>query len=271
LSSRSWTYVGNAIAVADRPFGLVFRPTAVYNPNTKLYVLWWNWYNSTGNYYAAATGPTPAGPFKLQVDAVNVTRKKGGDFHLFVDDDGTGYVIYSWDYWINIDQLTPDFLHSTTKATPNFPEYFVEAPNLFKRNGIYYALFDHCCCYCVQGSGIIVHTATHPLGPYTAQAGGDLCCVPSLQANFSDHPPTPGQGCQYADPKTTSTTRSQQNFVIQVDTPTGIEYVWTGDRWMQAPDGIKGHEPQFWVPLQFDSDGRIEKVQWVDEFTIDVL
>ncbi len=41
-------------------------------------------------------------------------------------------------------------------------------------------------------------------------------------------------------------------------------------RWQQAPDGIKGHEPQYWTPLKFDDDGMIEKMQWVDEFTLDV-
>ena len=61
---------------------------------------------------------------------VNVTRGNSGDFDLFVDDDGTGYIVYSA-YWIvSIEQLTPDFLHSTGNvSTPNpFPDYFVEAP-----------------------------------------------------------------------------------------------------------------------------------------------
>jgi hypothetical protein len=41
-------------------------------------------------------------------------------------------------------------------------------------------------------------------------------------------------------------------------------------RWQQAPDRIKGHEPQFWVPLNFDENGKIGKIQWVDEFILDV-
>lgn len=39
---------------------------------------------------------------------------------------------------------------------------------------------------------------------------------------------------------------------------------------MQSPDGLKGHEPQFWAPLQFDAEGRIEEMQWVDKFVLDV-
>ena len=41
--------------------------------------------------------------------------------------------------------------------------------------------------------------------------------------------------------------RSQQNFVMEVPGSSGqSQFVWTGDRWQQAPDGIKGHEGQYW-------------------------
>eukprot|EP01120_Amphizonella_sp_Union-15-10_P005527 TRINITY_DN1640_c0_g2_i1.p1 TRINITY_DN1640_c0_g2~~TRINITY_DN1640_c0_g2_i1.p1 ORF type:complete len:372 (-),score=59.67 TRINITY_DN1640_c0_g2_i1:190-1305(-) len=270
LSSGSWTYVGNSILVKDRPAGVVFRPHAIFNPNTKLYVLWWNWQSQLGQFFAAAVSSKPEGPFGLVVDAVNVSRKEGGDFDLFIDDDGKGYVIYSWDFVIHIEELTQDLLHSTGRMSKIFPEYFVEAPVMFKRNGIYYAIFGHCCCYCEQGSGLFVHTSSSPLGPYIPQPGGNIACIPN--SHFSGELlPTPGQGCQYQNPSTTSVTRSQQNFVIQVDTPNGIEYVYTGDRWQQSPDGLKGHDPQFWVPLKFNQDGSIQKITWVDEFELDVL
>lgn len=32
-----------------------------------------------------------------------------------------------------------------------FPEYFIEAPALFYRAGLYYAVFGH--CWCVRGGG----------------------------------------------------------------------------------------------------------------------
>jgi hypothetical protein len=91
-----------------------------------------------------------------------------GDFDVLVDDDGNGYIVYSQNYYMSIEQLTPDFYHSTGKSYM-FQEYFVEAPIFMKRNNIYYALFGWCCCYCLQGSGILVHTANNPLGPYTLQ------------------------------------------------------------------------------------------------------
>ena len=39
----------------------------------------------------------------------------------------------------------------------------------FKRKGVYYAVFGHCCCFCMQGSGLFVYTASHPLGPWSRQ------------------------------------------------------------------------------------------------------
>jgi len=42
LSSGSWTRAGYAFALQDRPAGLIFRPDAIYNPNTGLWVLWYN-------------------------------------------------------------------------------------------------------------------------------------------------------------------------------------------------------------------------------------
>merc|ERR1712070_86815 len=34
LASGSWTFHRHAISVADRPTGILFRPDAIYNPNT---------------------------------------------------------------------------------------------------------------------------------------------------------------------------------------------------------------------------------------------
>lgn len=256
----------------------------IYNPINKVYVLWWNYVTPQGQYngYAAATSFSPEGPFTMRNKQVNVTRLHGGagDFTLFADDDGTGYLIYSAAYYISIEQLTPDYIYSTGRnATCNpggknpalFEDFFVEAPVMFKRKGIYYILYGHCCCYCYQGSGIIVHTAPHPLGPWKKQVGPDLGCSYNTTSSTLRAEPTPGQGCQYADPKQTATTRAQQNYVIEVDTPSGREYIWTGDRWQQSPDGLKGHDPQFWVPLQFNNDGSIQPVKWVDQFELDIL
>jgi hypothetical protein len=252
---------------------------------------------------------------------------------LFVDDDGTGYVLYSADFWITIEELTPDFLGVTGKMFDGFrgnqSEWGWEAPVMFKRQGLYYILAGPMCCFCYQGSGIRVYTATSPLGPYTYQ-GQDIACgaVSSRSSSSSiagagaaaaltaaaaaaavgvaaDGPiSTPSQGCLFYGSDQVSATRAQQNFVVEVKTSAGeTEYLWTGDRWMQvrpfppsfppslllslplslnpplppslpflaqSPDGLKGHEPQYWFPLTFDKEGVIGRVTWVDLFVLDV-
>eukprot|EP00026_Physarum_polycephalum_P008599 Phypoly_transcript_08687.p1 GENE.Phypoly_transcript_08687~~Phypoly_transcript_08687.p1 ORF type:complete len:298 (+),score=31.46 Phypoly_transcript_08687:195-1088(+) len=228
LSSGSWTYAGNAIRVEDRPAGIVFRPHLVYNPNTKLYVLVWNYDNNGRQLLAAATSHSPIGPFTLQTAQINLIMAQNvGDFALFVDDDGTGYIAYAANWLMHIEQLDFTFYGNTTNYGKNFTEFFVEAPVMFKRHGLYYVLFGYCCCYCEQGSGVMVHVAKHPLGPYT-KISGDLACVPT-EEDYEDFTgiPTPNEGCQYANPNKTSIARAQQNFVIEVATPHGTEYVST--------------------------------------------
>ena len=64
-----------------------------------------------------------------------------------------------------------------------------------------------CCCYCYQGSGLFVHTAPSPMGPWTLQATpvDDVSCQatsanPLFGGSLSPSAqwggePTPGQGC----------------------------------------------------------------------------
>lgn len=152
LTSGSWTRVGDAFPLAARPAGLIFRPDAIYNPNTGLWVLYYN-DAGNGNTYISSTSPSPAGPF-TGFARTNVTDKTwtGGDFHLFTDGND-GYIIWTGmsgqaglDHKIRISRLTRDFLGATSDApfmfNDNAPSTtFNEAPSIFQRNGVWYALF----------------------------------------------------------------------------------------------------------------------------------
>ena len=240
---------------------------------------------------------SPEGPFHLENPSMNLSRlcshdevcgaAQGGcgDFDIFVDPrDGAGYIAYGCNYYMSIEKLTSDFTNTApVPAGGNgnatvvggafngtmFPDYFVEAPAMFERNGVYYLLYGHCCCFCFQGSGVLVFRSSSPMGPWTRQAiGEDLACV----ANTSINPrSTPGQGCLYGGVNQVSVTHAQQNFVIRVRGADGNEtFVWTGDLWQQSPDGLKGHEGQYWSPLNFSSDGSIEPMHYVESFVLDV-
>ena len=192
-----------------------------------------------------------------------------------------------------IERLLPNMLDSEGTRYL-FSEYFVEAPALFFAHGLYYAVFAPCCCYCYQGSGAIVHTALHPLGPWTTL--GDVACIPTPSpaapqllpaggqraaflaaigvppADGVGAAPTPGQGCQYVNASTTSALRSQQSDIFQVDLAGGGKaWIWAGDRWQQSPDGLKAHDPQLWAPLVFNADKSLAPLRWVDNFTLAIV
>lgn len=115
LSSGSWEFVGHAMQCTQAPnCGILYRPHLVWNPNTNLYVLFWNYVNKAGKYAgdAAATAKSPAGPFTIASPLINTTYPTG-DFDVFVDKDGTGYMIYGDAHLNFIEKLTPDFLHGT--------------------------------------------------------------------------------------------------------------------------------------------------------------
>merc|ERR1712181_78064 len=100
-----------------------------------------------------------------------------------------------------------------------------------KRKGTYYILVGRNCCFCKAGSGVIVLTASSPMGPWT------------------EH----GQVGRYKNG--TSVSGAQQNFVFPVEGTKGtVDFVWTGDRWQSAPDHLKDHDLQTWLPLEWDDE-----------------
>jgi hypothetical protein len=79
LTSGSWTYVGNAINVTDRPAGMIYRPHVVYNPNTKMYVLMWEHTNfGVNGQLVVAASASPLGPFVVVNPVLNVTYGSSG-------------------------------------------------------------------------------------------------------------------------------------------------------------------------------------------------
>jgi beta-xylosidase len=322
LSSGSWERVGTAVQCQELPgCKILYRPHLVFNPNTNLWVLFVNYVSNGGGYggNAVYSAPSPEGPFTLRTRQMALSRlcpgpanpdgsacgaAQGGcgDFDVFVDDDGKGYIVYGCRHWNSIEPLTLDFYNSSPhgfNATgPEFafngtvfPDYFTEAPALFKRLDTYYMLYGHCCCFCYQGSGIMVYTAPAPMGPWVKQEGGDLACMKAGDEAQTLSPawaakrerkqfmfdvgvggvPTPGQGCLYNGSTDVSATHAQQNFVLRIpDKNDAEQFLWTGDLWQQSPDGLKGHEGQYWTLLQFDAAGRIGKVRHVDSVVLEI-
>ena len=242
-----WTYEGELLK--DQPTGVYTRPSVVFNPHTHKYVLWYNWFPKLWNgQNAVATSDTPVGPFTIVNPNVPVFGSRPGDGSLFVDDDGTGYYIYTAigeGYAVRVERLTPDYLGSVGKTSTILAKGS-EAPVLFRRNNLYYALCGPLCGDCLEGSTEQVLTATSPLGPYTPRS------------NINRRPEN---GAPIIP--------AQETWVARIPMAGEPLFIWMADRWGSCSDGVKGHDFQFWsVPLKFSPDGDILPIENIGRWDI---
>jgi hypothetical protein len=245
-----WTFEGELLKAP--PDGVYYRPYVAYNEHTRKYVLWYNWYPKLWEgQVGVATSDTPVGPFTIVNTHVALSQAKDhpGDGSLFVDEDNTAYFIYTTidqHHSIRVERLTPDFLSSTGQVS-GVLGVGCEAPSLFRRGANYYALFDTTCCFCTEGSGARVLVASNPMGPYRQLA--------NINRDAAGKPTIP----------------AQQTFVATIPTADGPAYLWMGDEWNSRPDGVKGHDLQYWgPPLRFAADGSILPLEKTPVWTIKV-
>ena len=270
-----WTYEGELLK--DQPRGVYTRPGVVFNPHTHKYVLWYNWFPKLWNgQTAVATSDTPVGPFTIVNPNVhvfgsrpgdtNIFGSRPGDGSLFVDDDGTGYYIYTSmgdGYAVRVERLKPDYLGPTGK-TSDILTKGSEAPVLFRRNNLYYALCGPLCPDCPEGSEVLVLTSTSPLGPFTARSN-----INRRSGNGAST--EPGQDILVASrfDEGAPIVPAQQTWVARIPTSEGPAFIWMGDRWESCPDGVKGHDFQSWsAPLKFSPDGDILPIKIVERWHI---
>jgi hypothetical protein len=379
----------------EKPEGVYYRPHVVYNRKTKKFILWYNWYPQLWNgQFGVAVSDRPAGPFKIINDKVAVKHSilGVGDLGVFVDDDGKAYLSYNTisRHKVSVELLNEDYTASTMQGSAFIAEH-CEAGSMFKRNGIYYLLTDYTCCFCTQGSGAQVFTASNPLGPYTFRQNinrypGEASAVlhdgflndnlfetlqPKQQqglevwlkkeksiSSITLHQFTGNRSGQCGEVNNPQTHQSilqhgfriqywqngtwrpvqstvaakhssqqitytiqfnriaterlkiqpefadtlhplfltevqlsnnvlpyrifktgsiankpivpaQQTFVMPLQTPSGMQYIWMGDLWGSASDNIKGHDYQFWSkPLEFYSDGSIKPLEWINSYQL---
>jgi hypothetical protein len=256
-----WTFEGELLK--SPPDGIHYCPSVVYNSRTHKYILWYNWYPRLWDgQVAVAVSDTPIGPFTIVNLRVQLTQaeQRPGAGTVFVDDDGTGYYIYSAtgalpdskngtappDHSVRVERLTPDFLASTGQVSDVLATG-CEGTSMLKHDGRYYAIFDHTCCFCKEGSGARLYVASNPLGPYTEKANINMS---------PNHRPT---------------VAGQQASIARIPTPDGVALIWIADRWGSRPDGVKGHDFQFWSePLRFDSAGNIMPIANTPEWSLKV-
>jgi len=246
---QQWTHHGDLL---DQPLdGVCYRPYVVFNPNTKQYVLWFNWYPVLWEgQFGVAVSDSPQGPFKVVHKSAPVAMPQPGDHNLFVDTDGTGYLVYTsikgdeqTRHGMSVEKLDPTYTASSQENSGVFATR-VEAPAMFKRNGAYYCIFGNTCCFCPQGAGANVYRSDSPLGPWTF--------VNDINRDAEGKIIVPGQ----------------QTDIAELPTPDGPVLIWMSDLWESRLDGIKGHDLQHWEPLTFGPDGHPQPLRAAQDFTL---
>jgi Glycosyl hydrolases family 43 len=282
---KDWKLEGGLLK--NPPTGVYYRPYVVFNPKTKKYVLWYNWYPKlwTGQD-GVAISDTPAGPFTIVTGKANLQGTCPGDGSLFVDNDGTGYYIYTDianDYSVRIERLTPDFLDSCHEMS-KVMSTGAEAPVMFRRNNIYYVLCGPLCATCPRGSEVQVFTSLSPLGPFSTKpafninrffpgasssspAGG---VTPTNEIGRDASTQAPPKGWfAFGRESSAPIIPAQETWIAQIPLGGDVAYIWMGDRWGSAPDGLIAHDFQFWsAPLEFTADGEILPIKNVSQWYI---
>jgi hypothetical protein len=285
-----WTYEGELFKAP--PEGVYYRPYVIYNAATHKYVLWYNWYAKLWNgQTGVAISDTPVGPFTIVNPKVRLHSSSPGDGSLFEDDDGAAYFIYTAleeAKTIRIERLTPDYLAATGDAS-GILAVGVESPVLFRRHNRYYALCGPACYAWHEGSEVQVMIASAPLGPYRAKSEGDINRQPRDQplhnvdretwaisvcsSNVADTASQPN-GDKRGVPMIIHDINAplipaQETWVAKIPTDGEPLFVWMADRWDSTPDGIKGHNFQYWSPpLEFSTDGDILPLEFAAKWQL---
>lgn len=251
---------------SDVPAAILERPKVIHNAAKGTWVMWVHAdgpsETSTAQYAKARAGvavsDSPTGPFRW-IDSYRLHHAPEGepdwqpdnpgmarDMTLFLDDDGTAYIIYSSEenYSLFISRLDEDFTQLATPAEDavkgvDFIRPYIgahrEAPALFKRGGTYYLITSGATGWDPNPASYA--TATEILGEWT------------------DH----GNPCVGDEASTTF--RSQSTHVIPVDPEKGT-YIYMGDRW--TPSDLK-NAPYVWLPLRF-GEGTHTELVWEDSW-----
>jgi beta-xylosidase len=257
-----WNFVADVLPFPTRPTGIYFRPKVVFNQQNMEWVMWIYYLPEAPTpleaypraRYIVAVSPRPNGPFHIVNSNASVMYSGGGDFALLIDpysSDGEAYIAYdAWEnkHSVSVEKLTPSYHGSLGAQTSTglISSKNNEAPILFARNGWYYLLFGHTCCFCQSGANSRVFTSKHMLGPWN-DSGVDINAAKQIHG--------------------------QENYVFEVQTTSGPRHIFTSDLWSSAPDHLKSHDFQFWYPLVFNDSNvppTIQDLSWVDSFYLDL-
>lgn len=245
------------------------RPKVIYNSRTRKFVMWFHLELKGEGYKSARTGiavadkvagpytfirstratpgkyPVNVGDWNTDINNLYVRDLKGGqmvrDQQLFVDDDGTAYHIFASEEngTLHIAELTDDYLDYTGKWVRAFEGRFMEAPALFKKDGLYYFMGSGCTGWAPNAARSAV--APTIWGPWTEL--GNPCVGVDAEKTF----------------------HSQSTYILPVVGKKNA-FIYLGDRW--TPENpIDGR--YIWLPIRFEENKF--KIEWMEQWNLNLF
>jgi hypothetical protein len=234
-----WTFEANVLtrqASGDLgPNRIIERPKVIYHKTTRQYVMYLHVDTPahTDTRVGVATSASVCGHYRYR----GSTKPMGNislDIGLFVDEDGSGYLISDTrTKGLRIYRLSDDYLRVVGTVAVLAQ---LESPALFKVNGRYYLL------------------ASHRTGWNTND--NEYTTSTSLAKGWASW--------KLFAPKGSRTFNSQTTFVLPVPGSQGTTYMFMGDRWKPASLGTS---PYIWLPLAVR--GTSVSLAWHDRWFID--
>ena len=217
--------------------GWVGRMGVCYVAEAKEYAMFIQHNNSV----LIATAKSPEGPF-TPYRHIDMTSRIGtpntGDQTVFVDDDGQGYLIYSYGrgrnkgYVSRIGIETESDSIGLTDCHEVFRGASREGNCMFKHGGRYYLCasniygWDSSCGYYMISDSIY--------GPYKGDDGGAMATMRDCEADY----------CHV----------TQTGFFVTVHGSEQETVIFCGDRWSDFANNGLGYNQ--WMPLTFDLEGK---------------
>lgn len=134
-----WTDEGLVYDNSDETWAVMERPKVLYSASTKTWVLYVH-VETDFDYdlrrCAAFTASRPEGPFTYH-SLIDTGLSTASDFTAFLDDDGTGYLIFNTGGDVKGSALTADMLTLTGSTVSLFS---CEAPAIIKQGAKYFCV-----------------------------------------------------------------------------------------------------------------------------------
>lgn len=194
----------------------------------------------TGGYLQIVDGGN-----KIHPDDLNIIGRdlQGGqmsrDQTVFVDEDGKAYRIYASETnsTLHIAELSEDYTEHTGKYVRALINRYMEAPAIFKKDGLYYLMASGCTGWAPNAARSAV--APSIWGPW--QELGNPCIGNNADISFN----------------------SQSTYILPVNGKKD-SYIYIGDRWEPA-NPIDG--TYIWLPIEFN-DGKFQ-IKWYDQWSLE--